>query len=145
MGVATKQDEELNLLLTKLYAIQEAVGASEKTSDEEKRIRAQQAGTSAASSSIMGSTKKSKKKGSRFLELKSSIVDALKTVHKLMDEQNKSKRTNPKEAIAAQAEIREYVRSAEVEWGELNEIYKREARKTKSKFTTEELEVQQTL
>jgi hypothetical protein len=144
MGAATKQDEELNLLLTKLYAIQEAVGASEKTSDEEKRVRAQQAGT-AASSSIMGSTKKSKKKGSRFLELKSSIVDALKTVHTLMDEQNRSKRTNPKEAIAAQAEIREYVRTAEVDWGELNEIYKREARKTKSKFTTEELEVQQTL
>jgi len=143
MGAATKQDEELNLLLTKLYAIQEAVGASEKTSDEEKRLRAQQAG--AASSTIMGSTKKSKKKGSRFLELKSSIVDALKTVHKLIDEQNRSKRTNPKEAIAAQAEIREYVRTAEVEWGELNEIYKREARKTKSKFTTEELEVQQTL
>jgi len=76
MGAATKQDEELNLLLTKLYAIQEAVGASEKTSDEEKRLRAQQAGA-LASSTIMGSTKKSKKKGSRFLELKSSIVDAL--------------------------------------------------------------------
>ncbi|KAL9187089.1 hypothetical protein ACHAXT_010809 [Thalassiosira profunda] len=72
--MAPKQDEELTLLLTKLYDIQEQVGAKEKTSAEEKRNRAEQAGQV-----TMGKGKKGKKTGSRFLELKSSIVDRLKT------------------------------------------------------------------
>ena len=93
----------------------------------------------------MGSTKKAQKKGSRFLELKSSIVSRLKTVHTMQEEQIQSKRTNPKEAIAAQAEIRELIRQCSDEWGELNELYKRESRKKKSKFSAEELEVQNTL
>lgn len=137
----TKQDEELTLLLTKLYTIQEQVGATEKTSDEEKKRKAEQAGQQVT----MGKGKKSKKTGARFLELKSSIVDHLKNVHTLIDEQSNSKRNNPKEAIAAQAEIRELIRQAGDEWGELNELYKKEARKKKSKFTLEELEVQQAL
>ncbi|KAL9187081.1 hypothetical protein ACHAXT_010801 [Thalassiosira profunda] len=138
--MAPKQDEELTLLLTKLYDIQEQVGAKEKTSAEEKRNRAEQAGQV-----TMGKGKKGKKTGSRFLELKSSIVDRLKTVHGLIEEQSESRRLNPKEAIAAQAEIRELIRQASDEWGELNEMYKKEARKRKSKFTPEELEVQQAL
>ncbi|KAL3769216.1 hypothetical protein ACHAW5_001948 [Stephanodiscus triporus] len=143
MVVTKKQDEDLNLLLTKLYAIQEQVGAKDKTTDEEKRLRAENSGKSASMS--MGKGKRGKKAGSRFLELKSSIVTSLKAVHGLIEEQANSKRTNPKEAIAAQAEIREYVRKAGEEWEELNELYKKEARKNKSKFTKEELEVQQTL
>ena len=138
--MAPKQDEELTLLLTKLYDIQEQVGAKEKTSAEEKRNRAEQAGQL-----TMGKGKKGKKTGSRFLELKSSIVDRLKAVHGLIEEQSESRRINPKEAIAAQAEIRELIRQASDEWGELNEMYKKEARKRKSKFTPEELEVQQAL
>ena len=140
MVARTKQDEELTLLLTKLYTIQEQVGAVEKSSSEEKKNRAEQAGQV-----TMGKGKKGKKTGSRFLELKSSIVDRLKQVHTLIEEQNASKRNNPKEAIAAQAEIRELIRQAQDEWGELNEMYKKEARKKKSKFTQEELEVQQAL
>jgi hypothetical protein len=141
--VGTKQDEELSLLLTKLYAIQEQVGAKDKTSDEEKKARAMRAGNQ--SSVTIGKGKKGKKTGSRFLELKSSIVDSLKTVHGLIEEQSNSKRTNPKEAISAQAEIRECVRKAGEEWNELNELYKKEARKNKSKFTPEELELQSCL
>mgnify|MGYP000499753889 CR=1 FL=1 len=140
MVARTKQDEELTLLLTKLYTIQEQVGAVEKSSSEEKKNRAEQAGQV-----TMGKGKKGKKTGSRFLELKSSIVDRLKQVHTLIEEQNASKRNNPKEAIAAQAEIRELIRQAQDEWGELNDMYKKEARKKKSKFTQEELEVQQAL
>ena len=140
MVARTKQDEELTLLLTKLYTIQEQVGAVEKSSSEEKKNRAEQAGQV-----TMGKGKKGKKTGSRFLELKSSIVDRLKQVHALIEEQNASKRNNPKEAIAAQAEIRELIRQAQDEWGELNDMYKKEARKKKSKFTQEELEVQQAL
>jgi len=136
----SKQDEELTLLLTKLYTIQEQVGAKEKSSEEEKKNRAAQAGQV-----TMGKGKKGKKTGSRFLELKSAIVDRLKSVHGLIEEQTASKRNNPKEAIAAQAETRELIRQASDEWSELNELYKKEARKKKSKFTLEELEVQQAL
>lgn len=120
--------------------MQEQVGAKEKSSDEEKKNRANQAGAVQ-----MGKTKKSKKTGSRFLELKSSIVDRLKTVHGLLEEQSNSNSINPKEAIAMQAEIREHIRQATDEWGELSGLYKNEARKKKSKFTAEELEVQQAL
>ncbi len=140
--IGAKQDEELNLLLTKLYTIQEQVGAKDKTSDEEKRARAERAGHGPVA---MGKGKRGKRTGSRFLELKSSIVDTLKTVHGLIEEQANSKRTNPKEAISAQAEIRECVRKAGEEWDELNELYKKEARKNKSKFTPEELELQSCL
>ena len=138
--MAPKQDEELSLLLTKLYEIQEQVGAVEKTSDEEKKNRANQAGQV-----TMGKGKKGKKTGSRFLELKSNIVDHLKSAHTLLEEQANSKSLNPKESIAAQAELRELIRQAGDEWGELNDMYKKEARKKKSKFTQEELEVQQAL
>ena len=138
---ASKQTEELSVLLTKLYEIQEQVGAVEKTSSDDKKARAAAAGQQLQ----MGTGKKAQRKGSRFLELKSSIVARLKTVHKIQDEQMNSNRTNPKEAIAAQAEIRELIRQSSDEWSELNELYKRESRKKKSKFTPEELEVQNTL
>lgn len=135
-----KQDEELTLLLTKLYTIQEQVGAIDKSSDEEKKKKAEQAGQV-----TMGKGRKGKKTGSKFLELKSSIVDHLKSVHTLLEEQSNSNHLDAKGDIAAKAEIRELTRQAEDEWRELNELYKKEARKKKSKFTVEELEVQQAL
>lgn len=142
----TKQDEELTLLLTKLYTIQEQVGAKDPSSSSDKRSRAEQAGQQLQQqSAMMGRTRKSKRVGSRFLELKSSIVEHLRTVHTLIEAQNNSKNLNPKEVIAAQAEIREVIRQASDEWAEINELYKNEARKKKSKFTPEELEVQQAL
>ena len=135
-----KQDEELTLLLTKLYTIQEQVGAIEKSTDEEKKKKAEQSGQV-----TMGKGRKGKKTGSKFLELKSSIVDHLKSVHTLLEEQSNSNHLDAKGDIAAKAEIRELTRQAEDEWRELNELYKKEARKKKSKFTVEELEVQQAL
>jgi len=136
-----KQDEELTILLTKLYAIQEQVGAVEKTSDEDKKNRAATAGQQLQ----MGKGRKGKKTGSRFLELKSSIIDRLKSVHALQEGQSSSVSLDPKVKIKTQAEIRELVRQAQDEWNELSEMYKKEARKKKSKFTQEELEVQQAL
>ena len=135
-----KQDEELTLLLTKLYTIQEQVGAIDKSTDEEKKKKAEQAGQV-----TMGKGRKGKKTGSKFLELKSSIVDHLKSVHTLLEEQSNSNHLDAKGDIAAKAEIRELTRQAEDEWRELNDLYKKEARKKKSKFTVEELEVQQAL
>lgn len=133
-------DEELTILLTKLYAIQEQVGAVEKSSDEDKKNRAASAGQIQ-----MGKGRKGKKTGSRFLELKSSIIDRLKSVATLQEEFSSSVSLDPKVKIATQAEIRELVRQAQDEWSELNEMYKKEARKKKSKFTPEEMETQQSL
>uniref|UniRef100_A0A7S2H3E7 t-SNARE coiled-coil homology domain-containing protein n=1 Tax=Helicotheca tamesis TaxID=374047 RepID=A0A7S2H3E7_9STRA len=140
----TKQSDELTSLLTKLYTIQEEVGAKEKTTDEEKKKKAENAAT-------MGKSRATKKTGSRFLELKSSIVDRLKTIQGLLEEQanretmSVAQGNNPKETIAAQAEIREQIRQATDEWKEIDALYKNEARKKRSKFTKEELEVQETL
>jgi syntaxin of plants SYP7 len=142
MGV-TREDEELTELLTKLYTIQEDIGAKPKTTDEEKRSKAENAAK-------MGTTKKSEKKGSKFLELKSTIVDRLKAIHQLLKGTKELEGAgyggdNAKEIIKMQAEIREQIRQATDEWRELEAIYKKEARKKKSKFTPEELEVQSEL
>jgi hypothetical protein len=139
----TKQDAELTDLLTKLYSIQEDIGAKPKSSDEDKRIKAETIAT-------MGQGKKTEKKGSRFLELKSSIVDRLKQI-KLYKKQPKKKPAagyggdNARELIQLQSQVREGLRQAGDEWNEMDAIYKKEARKKKSKFTTEELEVQSEL
>lgn len=148
-----KQDKELNELLTKLFDIQETVGCKPKTSAADKRNRAENGGGANA----MGKGRKAKKAGSRFLELKSSIVERLRTLQKLLEEEDERNRggtglnfsvahgNNPKEVIARQAAMREELRMATEEWEELDSLYKNEARKRKSKFTQEELDFQQTL
>jgi len=140
---ATREDEEITDLLTKLYTIQEDIGAKPKTSNDEKRAKAE-------NTAKMGSTKKAEKKGSKFLELKSTIVDRLKTIHQLLKDTKQLEGAgyggdNAKDIIKMQAETRENVRQATDEWRELEAIYKKEARKKKSKFSTEELEVQSEL
>ena len=139
----SRQDEELTELLTKLYTIQEDIGAKPKTSDEEKKEKAQNV-------AVMGKGKKAEKKGSRFLELKSTILDRLKQIHQLLKETKSKEQAgfggdNAKEIIKMQAEVRELIRQAGDEWNEMDAIYKKEARKKKSKFTVEELEVQSEL
>ena len=140
---ASRQDEELTTLLTKLYTIQEDIGAKPKTTEEEKKDKAKNA-------AVMGKGKKAEKKGSRFLELKSTIVDRLKQIHQLLKETKQKEQAgfggdNAKEIIKMQAEVRELIRQAGDEWKEMDAIYKKEARKKKSKFTVEELEVQSEL
>uniref|UniRef100_A0A7S2EAN5 t-SNARE coiled-coil homology domain-containing protein n=1 Tax=Trieres chinensis TaxID=1514140 RepID=A0A7S2EAN5_TRICV len=140
----SKTDEDLTGLLTKLYTMQEDVGAKAKTNESEKKAKAENV-------AAMGKGRAAKKTGSRFIELKSSIVDRLKQIHQLLEEEaNRGKGSvaagnNPKELIAAQAEMREQIRQAQEEWQELDALYKNEAKKRKSKFTKEELEVQETL
>ena len=125
---------------TKLYTIQEDIGAKPKTSDEEKRAKAENA-------AVMGKGKKTEKKGSRFLQLKSAVLDRLKQIHQLLKDTKELESAgyggdNAKDIIKMQAEVREQIRQATDEWRELDEIYKKEARKKKSKFSPEELEVQ---
>lgn len=143
----SRDDIELLELLTKLYGIQEEVGAKPKTTIEERRNKAQ-------NSVMAGKGKAAKKAGTRFVELKGMIIDRLKEIHSLIEaesERNRSRNfsvvagNNPKDAIKRQATIREEIRQAGDEWAELDGLYKNEARKRKSKFTPEQLDVQQTL
>lgn len=144
--MTSKDDKELLELLTKLYEMQENVGAKPKSSLEDKRTKA--ISTSAAT---MGRGKKAAQRGGRFIELKSSIVARLKTIHSLLQEEQQRKTlsvvagNNPKEIIQRQAQIREEIKQASDEWSQMNNIYKNEARKRKSKFTPEELDTQQAL
>jgi len=140
-----KKDDELTELLTKLYTIQEDIGAKPKTTEEEKKAKAENIAAMGT-----GGNKKTAAKGSKFLELKSTIVDRLKAIHRLLKETKEKEQAgyggdNAKEIIKMQAEIREQIRQAGDEWNEMNAIYKKEARKKKSKFTPEELEVQSEL
>ncbi len=138
-----REDEELTDLLTKLYTIQEDIGSKPKTTDDEKRNKAENIAK-------MGTGKKAEKKGSMFLELKSTILDRLKDIHRMLKETKALEGAgyggdNAKEIIKMQAEIREQIRQSTDEWRELEAIYKKEARKKKSKFSPEELEVQSEL
>lgn len=142
MGKNKKTDNELAALLTNLYTMQEDLGAKPKTTDEERKSKAETA--------TMGRGNKAEKKGSRFLELKSLIVEKLQIIHRNMQEISSSKGSvaankNPKEVIVLQNQIREQIREISEEYAEMNNIYRKEARKRKSKFTPEELEIQATL
>ena len=136
-----RQDKELFELLTKLYAIQEDVGARPKTSAQDKRNRAEH-------SAMQGKGRAAKKAGNRFMELKTSVVSRLKALHGYLEKDtglNVINGNNPKDEIKRKSDIREETRKAEVEWGEMNTLYKSEARKKRSKFTTEQLDTQQVL
>lgn len=138
-----RQDDELTDLLTKLYTIQEEIGAKPATTEDEKRNRAENI-------AVMGKGKKAAAKGSRFLELKSTIVDRLKSIHQLLKDCKDKEAAgyggdNAKEIIKMQADVREQLRLAGEEWNEMDAIYKKEVRKKKSKFTVEELEIQSEL
>lgn len=136
----TKTDDELTDLLAKLYGIQEDIGAKPKSSEDEKKARAENVVT-------MGQGKKAQEKASRFLQLKGDIVDRLKSIHQMLKDIKEKEQAgfggdNAKEIIKMQADVREQLRQASDDWKTLDEIYKKEARKKRSKFTPEELEVQ---
>lgn len=139
----SKADDELTELLTKLYTMQEDVGAKPKTSDEEKKTKAENVAT-------MGTGRKAQAKGSRFLELRSTIIERVKDIHSKLQETKELENAgyggdNPTQLIKLESEIREEIRQVTDEWKELDAIYKKEARKKRSKFTPEELETQQQL
>jgi len=144
--MSTKDSRELTGLLTKLYGIQEDVGAKPPTTTEEKENKANNA-------SMLGRGRAAKKSGTRFLELKSSIVARLRKVHDLLEEDSQRNSglmsvaggANPNEVIKAKSMMREEIKQAADEWKEMEQLYKVEARKRKSKFTKEQLDIQQTL
>jgi hypothetical protein len=131
--------------------IQEDVGAVPKTTNENNK--ASKAENIAEASSSMGTGKKAAAKGSRFLVLKSNIIEKLREVHAMLAEQAEREAgrvsvaagNNPKDMIAKQAAVREHIRQLQEEWRELYGLYKNEAQKKRSKFTKVELETQHTL
>jgi len=136
----SKANDELTELLTKLYTMQEDVGSKPKTSDEEKKAKAENVAT-------MGTGRKAQAKGSRFLELRTTIIERIKDIHSKLQEAKELENAgyggdNPTQLIKLQSEVREEIRQAQDEWKELDQIYKKEARKKRSKFTPEELETQ---
>jgi len=146
MPVRKKKDQELTQLLTKLYTIQEDLGAKPPSTEDEKKQKA-------CAVKSMGKGKKANKMSNKFLQLKSSIVERLQDVHKLLQEKADRESgkvgvaagNNPKEVIAASQNMREQIREMSVEWEELNVLYRTEAKKRRSRFSEEELEVQETL
>jgi len=142
-----KTDAALAELLTGLYTLQEDLGAKPKTSDEQKRQKAEQAGAVA-----LGTTKKAQATGTRFLQLKHDIIETLQVIHEKMKDLSSdsgsfsvASRKDPKEVIKIQHEIRELITEVEEKHTTLEGIYKKEIRKRKSKFTAQELELQHTL
>jgi len=140
------EGRELTELLTKLYTLQEDVGAKPQTTAEDKTNRASNA-------AMLGKGRQGKKSGTRFLELKTSIITRLRTVHELLDAEAKrtqgqlsvAEASNPTDVIKQKSLVREELRQAEGEWKEMEGLYKAEARKKRSKFTKEQLDIQQTL
>ena len=114
------ESRELTELLTKLYTIQEDVGAKPATTVEEKVDKANNA-------SMMGRGRAAKKSGTRFLELKSSVVARLRKIHDLLEEDSQRKQglmsvvggSNPAEVIKSKSMMREEIRQAGDEWKEM--------------------------
>lgn len=98
----------------------------------------------------MGSGRNAVKQGARFLELKSTVLDRLKSIHTMIQQVQELEWSgfggdNVKEGIRMQAEVRGQIRQASDEWSEMGDIYRKEIRKKRSKFSPEELQIQANL
>lgn len=129
---------ELEVLMTKLYSIQEEVGGKEK----------EKGGTKTKASAGRGD------KGARFNEVKGEIVDLLKKIHDMIKDAKEKDSSlvgavtygyGAKEKVAAQQTIRETIRQLGDHWKVLDGLFRSEAKKKRSKFTKDELSGQQTL
>ena len=107
--------------------------------DSKKDVKGKNTGTSNEKGGVVTT-----KTRSHFMFLESIIVDRLQATRNLMDKRSHTTQVKTsKLTIAADAEIREMIRRAEEEWEELSKLYEAEAKKKKSKFTNEELNMQQ--
>jgi hypothetical protein len=103
---------------------------------EEKSPQCRRPGAAAAAAAGGGATR-----WSRFQRLRSSIDDRLRVARDAMEERSDPRRLlNPRDAIAADSNIREALRCAEGGWRELSELHGTEAKKRRSKFASEELD-----
>jgi hypothetical protein len=82
----------------------------------------------------------------RLQEIKASMVERLSTIKDLLSsslETDRSGVSDPKAVIMTQSSIRENIRQLTEEWREMDNVYRVEAKKKRSKFSKEELANQQ--
>ena len=98
--------------------------------------------TSATRSVPPGKGGGASKTRSRFLSLETSIVDGLRSLHYDISVRNDVNRLilNPRDAISADVKIRNDLIAIVETWRELEGIHDAEARKTRSKFASDELD-----
>lgn len=94
---------------------------------------------------VPGDGKKKKKKAGadEFADIKSRIVGRIRQISKLARDRDQLEDENgePKEIIALNSRIHAELTEIVAEYEELQRLYQKEARKRKSKFTEEELEL----
>lgn len=118
-------DGELLTLLNKLNKIQGEVGGGKV-----KRIKGDDG------------------KIDRFLDLQAQMTEKLvnlKENFENIQRLEKSPGSNPKELIKAQSQVRTDLASLNEDWKELDANYRKEAKKKRSKFSSEELEQRQAI
>lgn len=120
-------DGELESILGRLNAVQEAVGGKKEKVNED----------------ILGADGKV----DRFMELKNQMTQRLNTIKGLTAQVATSEKTggNPKEVVAMGAQLRENLKQLGQEMRDLDAIYNKEASKRKSKFSPDELELRRNM
>ena len=129
--MAPNLDQEIDLLLEKLNGIQAEVGVAKSEGKEEE--------SGAAAAPRSG--------GDRFLDLKGMMISKLKEIKKIMQEQQEQRASggpsNPKQQIEQDSKVRKILRELNEDLQELEQLYNTEARKRRSKYTKEELQLRE--
>jgi len=123
--------------MTRLYVIQEEVGAKVETKENEKQKK-----------TPVG---RGERNTAAFDEKKNEILDALQDiVQQIKDIKGASasldgvlSRNTAKDRIQQQSQVREKIRAVGEDWTELDRIYRAEARKRRTKISKEQLKQQQ--
>ena len=133
LAMAPNLDQEIDLLLEKLNGIQAEVGVAKSSEGKE----AEESGAAAAPRSG----------GDRFLDLKGMMISKLKEIKKVMQEQQEQRTSggpsNPKQQIEQDSKVRKILRELNEDLQELEQLYNTEARKRRSKYTKEELQLRE--
>ena len=84
----------------------------------------------------------------RFLDLRGMMTERLNKIKEtleLVKSLEKVPGSNPKELISAQSQVRTEMTALNDEWKELDQLYRNEAKKKRSKFTPEEMSARKSM
>lgn len=130
--MAPNLDQEIDLLMEKLSGIQTEVGVAKSEGKEAEAV-------SSASAPRSG--------GDRFLDLKGMMITKLKEIKQIMQDQQEQRASggasNPKQQIEQDSKVRKILRELNEDLQELEQLYNSEARKRRSKYTKEELQLRE--
>jgi len=137
MPSTSSKKDDVQTLMTRLYVIQEEVGAKVETKENEKQKK-----------TPVG---RGERNTAAFDEKKNEILDALQDiVQQIKDIKGASasldgvlSRNTAKDRIQQQSQVREKIRAVGEDWTELDRIYRAEARKRRTKISKEQLKQQQ--